>query len=147
MKTWLLAQLRYLDSLESLPEWSESLWDDVRAVIDEASRRAAVAGLPDAVKACQMRAGGAAPSLARELLAGCLAACRSPQNETAPEWLNIKEAAGKLGIGTKKMYQLCADGLIRHQKVGRQIRISPDDLTIATRPVKKRIAELEQCFK
>ena len=36
--------------------------------------------------------------------------------------------AGLLGIGTKKMYQLCTAGAVRHKKVGRRIRISPADL-------------------
>jgi excisionase family DNA binding protein len=45
-----------------------------------------------------------------------------------PEWLDVKQAAARLGISPNKMYQLCSEGGVRHKKVGRQIRITPDDL-------------------
>jgi excisionase family DNA binding protein len=45
-----------------------------------------------------------------------------------PEFLDIKQAAARLGISRTKMYELCAAGQVRHKKVGRQIRIEPDDL-------------------
>ena len=45
-----------------------------------------------------------------------------------PEWLDIKQSAARLGIGSRKMYDICKTGAVRHKRVGRQIRISPADL-------------------
>ena len=68
-----------------------------------------------------------------------------------PEFLDIKQAAARLGIGTKKMYQLCSAGAVRHTKVGRRIRIATDDLghvseTSAARP-RDPVAELQNFFR
>lgn len=55
-----------------------------------------------------------------------------------PEWLNVKQAAKRLGVGEKKIYQLCDAGQLRHSKVGKQIRIAPDDLGEIAREQPKR---------
>lgn len=68
-----------------------------------------------------------------------------------PEFLDIKQAAARLGIGTKKMYQLCTAGAVRHKRVGRRIRIATNDLaqmseTSAARP-RDPVAELQNFFR
>lgn len=68
-----------------------------------------------------------------------------------PEFLDIKQAAARLGIGTKKMYQLCSAGAVRHKKVGRRIRITPDDLGQIAENSSKRardpVADLDRFFR
>ena len=68
-----------------------------------------------------------------------------------PEFLDIKQAAARLGIGTKKMYQLCSAGAVRHKKVGRRIRIATNDLGQIAETCSKRagdpVADLEQFFR
>ena len=42
--------------------------------------------------------------------------------------LTVKEAAASLGVSKNTIYRLCEEGLLRHQKLGRTVRIQPDDL-------------------
>jgi excisionase family DNA binding protein len=68
-----------------------------------------------------------------------------------PEFLDIKQAAARLGIGTKKMYELCSAGAVRHRKVGRRIRIATDDLAQVIETSSKRagdpVADLQNFFR
>lgn len=76
MKTyqkWLKSQLAYLDSLAG-QELDGPDFDDIDAMVREAGRRAAEAGLPEVVYLSRLPAGGLAPERAREYLAECLAA-------------------------------------------------------------------------
>ena len=70
---WLLAQLRFVDHIDSHPEPSLQHAEELRHIVDEAQRRAAVDGLPNAVEACQIRQGPITPEYARRILAACLA--------------------------------------------------------------------------
>lgn len=45
-----------------------------------------------------------------------------------PEWLSVKQAAKRLGVSAGKIYQLCDNGQLRHTKVGKLIKIAPEDL-------------------
>jgi len=40
----------------------------------------------------------------------------------------VQQAAKRLGIGIRKVYELCAAGDLPSHKIGRQIRLRPDDL-------------------
>lgn len=42
--------------------------------------------------------------------------------------LTVKQAAKSLGVNAQTVYRMCAEGRIRHQKIGRSIRIQPEDL-------------------
>jgi excisionase family DNA binding protein len=64
-----------------------------------------------------------------------------------PKWLDIKQAAAKLGIGTTKMYALISAGAVKHKRIGRQIKIASDDLGDVSTTVSDRIATLEKCFQ
>lgn len=63
-----------------------------------------------------------------------------------PEWLDVKQAAARLKIGSTKMYELIAAGAVRHKKIGRQIRIAPADLDQVETSRSDRVASLERCF-
>lgn len=43
--------------------------------------------------------------------------------------LTPKQAADKLGVSRDMIYELCAAGRLRSQKIGRAVRIHPDDLS------------------
>ncbi|QDU26275.1 hypothetical protein ETAA8_13520 [Anatilimnocola aggregata] len=94
MHKWIHQQLTYLNELEAQPEFFPNQHGDVRAMIREAGRRAALAGLPAAVEACDIRAGGLSPSAARQILAACLAAM--PLKRTAR--LTPPEVAKHYGV-------------------------------------------------
>ena len=44
------------------------------------------------------------------------------------ENLTVKQAAAQLGICERSVYQLCMDGRLRHQKIGRRTLIQATDL-------------------
>ena len=55
-----------------------------------------------------------------------LAAAMLDTKEEKP--LTVQQAAGRLGVSVDAVYDLCASGRLRHRKVGRSIRIDPNDL-------------------
>jgi excisionase family DNA binding protein len=117
---WLRAELKSLDRLP--PDPPECVFDDIAATIREAGRRAALAGLPNAVKACQIRSGPVAPSLARRILAECLAATATPDDDGGP--LTAAQAAKRLNVSARQIYALCERGDLRHTT--KPIRIPAD---------------------
>lgn len=54
-----------------------------------------------------------------------------------PKYWSVAEAAKSLGVSTKTIYQMCSDGRLKHVRIGRQIKISPD----------AKPQEWEDCFK
>jgi excisionase family DNA binding protein len=42
--------------------------------------------------------------------------------------LTVPEAADRLKLSEKKVYQMCGSGELRHHRVGRSIRIRPEDI-------------------
>lgn len=59
-----------------------------------------------------------------EVAAAILAAAENqPEHALTP-----KQAAAKLGVSTDFIYDLCAKGKLRSQKIGRAVRIQPRDL-------------------
>lgn len=57
-RRWLRQQLAALDELQHHPDPDPDHYDGIADVIADARRRAADAGLPDAVQACRVRRGG-----------------------------------------------------------------------------------------
>lgn len=116
MKQYLAKQLKHLDYLDNCPpgELLQHQYDDPQAIVDEAIRRAASAGIPfDAAKVRSI-------SAARKVLAGILAECKSDS-------LSVEETARCLGVRPRTIYNACADGSLLSKRVGRQIRIKPAD--------------------
>jgi len=127
-KSWLKKQLAKLDEVErqelDLPDF-----EGFRSIIHEAERRAAVAGVPNAVAACRtLRPGGISIGIAREVLAECLAAIPTDEPEQNGQSLTVAAVAKRLGIGSKAVYRLCESGELPSHKLGKQIRIRSDDI-------------------
>ncbi len=47
-------------------------------------------------------------------------------NGSRPVWLTIAEAAEVMRLGRNKLYQLVAEGVVPHRKLGRSIHIHRD---------------------
>lgn len=47
---------------------------------------------------------------------------------TPSELLSVRQVAQRLCIGVDAVYDLCREGRLRHQRIGRTIRIRPRDL-------------------
>lgn len=50
------------------------------------------------------------------------------REERSDGLLSVQAAAKRLGLSTKTIYAMCADGSIKSKKIGRAIRIAPADL-------------------
>lgn len=50
----------------------------------------------------------------------------SQSHEVQAVWLTIPEAADVMRLGRNKLYQLIADGVIPHRRLGRSIHIHRD---------------------
>lgn len=130
MKQWIKQQLA---ELGNLGEFDESTADDLRSVIREAERLAALEGLPDAVRAGQIRAGGISPAIVRNTLYVCLAYIQAGQSASIPADgpLTVKQAAAFLNVSPKTIYAACESKALRHLRIGEgrgTIRINKADL-------------------
>ena len=103
------------------------MWSECHAIVHEAADRAARLGLPSQIvtKARHYR-WITTPGEAQALLAECLAAVTPAEEKN--DLKTVKEASGILRIGTGKLYDLVAKGLIKHTKIGRRICFRPADL-------------------
>src|SRR5262249_15710509 len=108
----------------------------------EAEKRATDAGLPEAVKACQIRSGPVGVDLARNVLSACLAEyhvtnkkARSQARDDGP--LSVEQAASELGVSNSTVYRLCDDGLLSHSRIGTRIIITPQQLDQYRREVER----------
>ena len=75
--------------------------------------------------------GGDKAAAASLTLAAVMVEDRQPVLEpTAPPEaaLSIKQAAARLAVSTRSIYELCAEGRLRAFKVGRLLRIAPESL-------------------
>jgi excisionase family DNA binding protein len=72
------------------------------------------------------------PEAVKTFLARCLKALRpkrlasSRSDMLAP--LTVKEAAGRLRVSAQRVYGLCAAGNLRCVKIGRTIRVTPEEI-------------------
>ena len=126
---WLGQQIAELDRLEVDPR--DPLQDgyDLAELIDEASRRAAAAGLPEAVSACQVRPGPVGTELARRVLSACLVACRGDNNSST---LTVNQAAGRAKVAPDTVRDWIHAGKLKAANVGKgqqkgRYRIAPAD--------------------
>ncbi|WP_409994427.1 helix-turn-helix transcriptional regulator [Bremerella cremea] len=93
-------------------------------MIREAEARAASAGLPSAVEACQIREGGIGIGLARRILAACLGAANRIEVETDPlDSLTPEETAKLLGCSLRSLWRWEAQSRIPEgRRIGRTVR-------------------------
>jgi excisionase family DNA binding protein len=138
-RRWLREQLAALDEFAQHPDPDHDQYDGIADVIADARRRAADAGLPDAVQACRVRRGGLTATAARMILQSCLASAvkgTRPRGgrlgRIAPDApLSVKQASEPYNVAVRTLYALVADGSLRHSRVGTgrgTIRINPADL-------------------
>jgi excisionase family DNA binding protein len=126
-KNWLKRQLRKLDTLDD--ELDENQYDDLREVIYESARRASLEGNVEAIQACKMRHGGAAPDLVREVLAECLATI---ENQT-PTHLTPPVVAKKLSVSRDTVLNWIRNGELKASNIAQRgkrprYRITPEAL-------------------
>ena len=99
-------------------EFDEVIADSFGRIIRDLGDVAVREGHPAIVELCNVRS-QLSPATARLIVSQCIATLdNSEQPLTAPQ------AAERLGVSTRKVYQLCKDGLIKHSKG--PIRIMPD---------------------
>ena len=122
MKTWLQKQIAELTKLQGHPEPDEALLELCAHVVREAADRAAKAGLLDHYDRHKDEQ-YCTPRGAVAILNSMLAAL-----ETEPEYLTVEQAATRLQVSRDSIYDLINQGLLKHTKVGRLIRIRPADL-------------------
>ncbi|HEV7283205.1 MAG TPA: helix-turn-helix domain-containing protein [Pirellulaceae bacterium] len=119
---WLLQSLRSLSDLP--PDLSEADYDSFRETIREAGERGALAGVPEAVKLCDIREGGIKPAIAREILAACHAlAERTQRSETGMRTPN--QAAKLLEVGYRTVMTWIRSGELAAVNVARAGRGLP----------------------
>jgi excisionase family DNA binding protein len=122
-KTYLNRQLKELDSLEANWAQLDAPWETTEYMIQETADHAAKLGLAELYKKSLNLKGTF--SDCKFYLAECLSSIK-----TESDTLSVQEAAKRLGISTNKMYDLCRNNEIVCQRIGRSIRIRPEDLVI-----------------
>jgi excisionase family DNA binding protein len=119
---WLRAEIQ---SLETEPELGQTPYYDAAIAVQEARRIAQGLGYPDLVPPCGELL---PPPVAREFLSRCLAVVDPPASSP----LTVKQAAERLGLSPKTVYDLVQKGRLRCIRIGRAIRIRPADLEMGT---------------
>jgi excisionase family DNA binding protein len=132
-KRWLKSQIEHVEWLAAHPEPAEQHFDELRKMIKEAEQRATDVGLPDAVKACQIRLGPVGFDVARQVLSACLAAYQATNQKARVKVpdngpLTVEQAAAELGVSNSTVYRLCDDGVLSHARIGTRITITPQQL-------------------
>ena len=122
-----------LASLEELAETWDKQWEppiEVPGIIVDSVRdRAANLGLVELVRKAPK---DSSLDEARLFLAEALAACKATQaRPEKADWLTVKQAAERLNVSPRTIYDLCEMGRLRCKRVGKgrgTIRILPVDL-------------------
>jgi excisionase family DNA binding protein len=122
MKSWLKKQIAQLTDLQAHPEPDQGVFEGCASVIREAADRAAKDGFIDLYER-HKKTRFCSPRDAVAILNSMLAVLR-PE----PEYLTVEQAATQLQVSRDSIYDLINQGLLKHTKVGRIIRIQPADL-------------------
>ncbi len=125
-KRWLHQRIDELDQLYSLPDPNEDVWRRSASIVDEVGDRAARLGLTDLFHQSQRIGVFTGPEIAKAFISDCLAAVEAPLTKDQP--LTVKEAAGRLGVSAQRVYGLCQARTLRCLKIGRTVRIAPDEI-------------------
>jgi excisionase family DNA binding protein len=126
---WLRTEIAELNAAAPDPAICEGAADVVR----EARRIAQSLGYPDLIPTC--RTDFLALPVAREHLSRALAVMDPPTSGS----LTVRQAAERLGVSPKTIYDLVEKGRIRCTRIGRAIRINPADLNTQERPKDKHL--------
>ena len=131
MKSYLLRVLNQINDLNPELDILES-GESLRALIHEVEMMASRAGQPNVVKICQsVTSPMIGVKAARLIVSQCIESIEPEDGQP----LTVKQAAEKLQISERKIYQLCNDGELRHRKS--PIRIEPGDLDLYVERSKK----------
>lgn len=114
MIRWLKTQLAALDDVPD-----DVAGDYLASIVAEAEQRAASAGLPAAVKACQIRSGPVGVELARRVLAACLAGC---PDDPAKDLLNISDVCELLAASPATVAEWIETGQLRASNLSKSHR-------------------------
>lgn len=127
-RAYIKQKIKQLDRCLAIPpeeiDWPQ-LYENCRWLLAEVEQRATLAGLPEAVKACQMQDDMATPEEVRQALAACLAAIPEP---APPVLLTVQQAAARYNMGERTLYRLLERGALRNCGHGKSKRIKPADL-------------------
>jgi excisionase family DNA binding protein len=119
---WLKAEIAQLHH----PDPDTAICEGAAVSVREARRIAESLGYPDLVPPCTTELLGL--PIARRLLAECLATIDPPASGP----LTVKQAAERLNLSPKTIYDLVGKGRLRCIRIGRTIRIQPHDLEVGT---------------
>ena len=123
MRTWLKKQIADLQTLEH-PEDNLALYQGCAITVREAADKAAQAGHLDFYQKYR-HTQAITPRDAVAVLSSLLATISA---EDEPEYLTVDQVAARLQVSRDSIYDLINQGLLKHTKVGRIIRIRPADL-------------------
>jgi excisionase family DNA binding protein len=131
IRTYIQQKIREVESWLELPP-DETDWEqvalDCRTVLGEVEQQATLSGVPEAVKACQVRGACTPVTVARRILAECLAACPPDREKVDPVLLTVKQAAARYNMGERTLYRLLEQGDLPNRGHGTSKRIKPADL-------------------
>lgn len=117
----------YLQSFDDDSETAETRHDETIGAIREIQNCAIELGLPRVAEVCSsVKTRFLALSSARIVLSECLSLLKADS-----DLLTVKQAADRLGVSQRTIYDLVACGRLRCQRVGvgrGTIRIQPSDL-------------------
>lgn len=135
---WLRKQMRRLTDhygqLDVEPSLVEEIYQASGKIAEEVGERAMKLGLPDLHAKSLPLIGFADPFEVKTFLAECVQACESPKDTS--DLLTVTEAADRLGVSSRTLYRLCAEGRLPHQHLGTgrgTIRIRAEDLAAFAR--------------
>ena len=123
---WLREQFESLQHLDTfgLPDHGDFDEFEAAAHVNECQRVACGFGAPLVDEEQTVTSVREGIEIVGQLLAW--AVDKTAKNGNTP--LNVKEAARRLGIGAQRVYGLCQAGTLRCLKIGRTVRIAPDEI-------------------
>lgn len=124
MRTWLKKEIARLQALCQHPEDDPAICEAEAITIREAADKAAQAGHLDFYHRYR-HTQAITPRDAVAVLSSLLATISA---EDEPEYLTVDQVAARLQVSRDSIYDLINQGLLKHTKVGRLIRIRPADL-------------------
>lgn len=124
LKSWLTDQLKAAEPLDSVSEL-----DNPKLVAVTATKKLGLLGFGNRelfYHATQVTT----PQECAGVLMDCIARLpeESPQRATVDGAMSVQDAADQLGVSKETVYKLCADGSLTHNRIGRRITITPQQL-------------------
>lgn len=124
LKSWLADQLKAAEPLDC-----KSTMDDPQLVAVTATKKLGLLGCGDGTLYQKARA-VENPQDCASVLIDCLALLPEQTTErmAVDGAMSVEDAANQLGVSKETVYKLCADGSLTHNRIGRRITITPQQL-------------------